>query len=93
VSDYLGRQPACLFGKRWLLPPGPLWFAEQSGRPIVPFVLSPTPGQDRPWLLWCGEPIPPTLMALGGALEECIRRSPTAWSGWPAWYAAPDWAS
>ncbi len=85
LSDFLGREPARLLGKRWLLPPGPMWFAEQSGRPIVPFVLSPTRDHDRPWQLWCGEPIAPTLVALSAALEECVRGWPTAWSGWPAW--------
>jgi hypothetical protein len=93
MSDFFGHEPACLLGKRWLLPRGPVWLARQSGCPLVPFVVSPAPGQAQDWQLWCGEPIPATLTALGEALEECIRRSPTAWTGWPAWYAAPDYAS
>ncbi len=92
LSDYVGRVPARILGKRWFLPPGAIGLAEQSGRPIVPFVLSPTVGQRQRWQLWCGEPIAPKQSELAGALEECIRRSPTAWTGWQPWYAAP-WAS
>jgi hypothetical protein len=93
LSDYLGRVPASIFGKRWSLPPGAIWLAEQSGRPIVPFVLSPTTGHPGQWQLWCGEPIAPTQTELGRALEECIRRSPTTWTGWQPWFAAPDLAN
>jgi hypothetical protein len=93
LSDFFGRQPVCIFGKRWLLPPGAIWWAEQSGRPIVPFLLSPVPDHRQQWQLWFGEPIPATREALGGALEECIRRWPTAWAGWRLWYASPDFAS
>jgi hypothetical protein len=92
LSDYLGRIPASILGKQWFLPPGAIWLAEHSGRPILPFVLSPAAGQLRQWQLWCGEPIAPTQSDLAGALEECIRRSPTTWTGWQPWYAAPDYA-
>jgi hypothetical protein len=93
LSDFFGREPVCVLGKRLFVPRGALWWAAQSGRPIVPFGIAPVSGDRQHWQLWCGEPIPATLMALGGALEDCIRRSPTAWTGWPAWYAAPDFAA
>jgi hypothetical protein len=93
LSDFFGRQPVCVLGKRMLVPLGPLWWAAQSGRPIVPFVLSPTSGERHRWRLWCGQPIAPKPTELAGALEECIRRSPTAWTGWQPWYEAPDFAS
>jgi hypothetical protein len=93
LSDFFGREPIDVLGKRLFVPRGALWWAAQSGRPIVPFALSPGADERQKWQLWCGEPIPATLTALGDALEQCIRRSPTAWTGWPAWYAAPDFAA
>lgn len=89
LVDYLGREPVSVLGKRWLVPLGPIWWAEQSARPIVPFAISPVSSGKHRWQLWFGEPISPTPRAMGAALEACIRRSPTSWLHWPAWHAAP----
>lgn len=89
LSDFLGRELACVLGREIPVPSGALWFAQQSGRPIVPFALLPPRQHSGPWRIWCGEPIAPTRSALVAAVEECIRRSPMAWTGWPAWYEAP----
>jgi hypothetical protein len=89
LSDFLGRDLACVLGRQIPITSGAIWFAQQSGRPIVPFVLSPPRGQSPRWHLWCGEPIPPTRPALVAALEDCIRRAPTGWVGWPSWHEAP----
>lgn len=92
LIDFFGREPVNVLGKRMQVPSGPLWWAAQSGRPIVPFAISPRRGERPPWQLWCGEPVDATPSGLASAVEECIRRAPTAWAGWPAWYAAPDYA-
>jgi hypothetical protein len=89
LSDFLGRDLACVLGRQIPVPNGAVWLAQRSGRAIVPFVLSPQTRRPQFWQLWCGEPIAPTRPALIAALEECIRRSPTSWTGWPAWYEAP----
>jgi hypothetical protein len=78
--------PARILERRVPLADGPIWFARRSGRPIVPFVVSPVHGG---WRLWVGEPVPAERAAVAAAVEDCIRRAPTAWFGWPDWYVAP----
>jgi hypothetical protein len=92
LIDFFGREPVNVLGKCMQVPSGPLWWAAQSGRPIVPFAISPTHGDRQPWQLWCGESVDATPSGLASAIEECVRRAPTAWAGWPAWYAAPAYA-
>ena len=84
LADYSETKRGHIFGRRFPVADGPLWFAERSGKPIVPFALKKS---GKHWQLWCGEPIEPTETALVAALEECIRQEPSAWRGWPAWYA------
>jgi hypothetical protein len=79
---------AAVLGRVVAVPRGPVWFAQRSGRPIVPFVVTPEgPG----WRVWLGEAIPPTQPAVVGALEDCIRRAQASWQPTLAmrWLAAP----
>ena len=65
-----------VFNKAMPIPQGPIWFAERTNKPIVPFMLIPT---HRGWELSVGEPIEPTLEALAAALERCVRDAPAMW--------------
>jgi hypothetical protein len=84
LADYSDAKRGQIFGRPFPVADGPLWFAERSAKPIVPFMLKKS---GKYWTLWCGEQIEPTETALIAALEECIRQEPSAWRGWPAWYA------
>lgn len=72
----LGGTPHLLLGREWWLPRGPVWFAQRSGKPIVPFMVEPEGGG---WCVWIGDPVPPTPEAVMAALEACIRRAPGSW--------------
>jgi hypothetical protein len=89
LADFFGQTPGCVLGKQLFVPAGVVWWAEQAQRPIVPFMLEPSRSSQSRWRLWCGTPIEPTMPAVTQAVEDCIRRSPTLWRGWPAWAAAP----
>jgi hypothetical protein len=65
-----------LFGRAIRLPRGPVWFAQQSGKPLLPFVVTARRGTLH---LWIGDPAPPTPDGHARALEECIRRAPGGW--------------
>jgi hypothetical protein len=81
-----GGQSARIFERVVSVGEGPVWLAQRTGRPLVPFVVVP----DGPhWRVWCGQPIEPSVPALAAALETCIRHAPAAWSGWRDWHAAP----
>jgi len=73
----LGGTPHLLLGREWWLPRGPVWFARQSGKPIIPCMVIPGGGR---WRLWIGEPVAPTPEAVIAALEDCIRRAPGSWN-------------
>jgi len=73
----LGGTPHLLLGREWWLPRGPVWFAQQSGKPIVPCMVIP---ERRGWRLWIGEPVAPTPEAVIAALELCIRQAPESWN-------------
>jgi hypothetical protein len=90
LADFYGKDMTCLFGKEVPVADGPIWFAQHSGRPIVPFLVSPPAVRTQTWNLWCGESIPPTRAALVAAVEDCIRAAPTTWMSWRGWYESPD---
>jgi len=82
------KEMATLFGRAVAIPRGPVWFAQQSGRPIVPLMVVP---QGPGWRVWIGEAIPVTQEAVVDALAQCIRRAPADWERPMAmtWLAAP----
>jgi hypothetical protein len=90
LADFFGRDMTCLLGKELPVAVGPIWLAERSGRPIVPFLASPPASRNSPWNLWCGEPIPATREAVIAAVDGCIRAAPTSWMSWRGWYHSPD---
>lgn len=73
----LGGTPHLLLGREWWLARGPVWFAQQSGKPIVPYMVIP---ERRGWRLWIGEPVAPTPESVIAALEACIRQAPESWN-------------
>jgi hypothetical protein len=78
-----------LLGRDFPLPPGPLWFAERAGKPIVACVLTP---QGRRWRVWVSESIHPSPHAIAAARESCVRRAATMWNPWfwHLWHIAPS---
>jgi hypothetical protein len=68
--------PESLLGHAWAIPSGPIWFAQRSGKPIVPFTVMP---YGLGWRLWLGAPIEPTRAGMRNGLEACLRRSPFGW--------------
>ncbi len=77
TDDYTGGTiPCALLGRAWWLPRGPLWFAAQSGKPIVPWMVVPHGGGYK---LVIGDPIEATPEAIVAAMEMCIRRAPGCW--------------
>lgn len=77
-----------LLGRKVPLPPGPLWFAQRAGKPLVAAVLVP---QGRRWRVWISAPLTPTPSAVACARERGVQRAGTTWavSFWRAWCAAP----
>lgn len=88
LSPHPGWPPVRILGRELRLGLGPLWLAQRSGKPIVPFMLVPT---GRIWRVWCGEPVEATQEMIAGAIEACIRRSPASWpiAWWEDWLRAP----
>jgi hypothetical protein len=86
----LGAPPHSLIGKAFSLPRGAAWFAQHSGKSIVPFMVVPVRYH---WELWLGEPVPPTLDGIAQGLAECIRHAPGSWSLFVAmaWLRMPHW--
>lgn len=86
----LGAPPHPLLGKTFSLPRGAAWFAQRSGKPIIPFMVVPVRYH---WELWLGDPVQPTLGGVAQGLEECIRHAPGNWSLFVAmaWLRMPDW--
>jgi len=82
--------PQPLLGRTVRLPRGPLWFAEHSDKPIIPFMVMP---MHREWRLWIGDPIAATRDGLMYALEQCIGRAPASWDRIIAmiWAQSPAW--
>jgi hypothetical protein len=89
LADFFGKEQACILGRQIPVAQGPIWWAEQSGRPIVPFLAAPPVRPGALWQLWCGEPIAASRPAITGAVEDCIRRLPTAWMSWRGWSECP----
>lgn len=83
------RRP--VLGRAFPLAPGTAWFARQSGKPLVPYMVIPT---WHGWRIWVGEPIVPTMECVATAMEDCIRAAPTTWHPdyWRAWYESPPWS-
>ena len=78
-----------LLGRDLPLPPGPLWFAERTGKPLITCVLTP---QGRRWHVWVSEPIHPSSPAIAVARESSVRRAATMWNPWlwHMWQKAPS---
>lgn len=80
-----------LLGREVPIPTGPVWFAERSGKPVVPYMAIP---HGKGWRLWFGTPIPAagvTHEVITRALEECLHRAPSSWERTlaVAWSNAP----
>ncbi len=79
-----------VLGRRLPVARGTVWFAERTGKPIVPVMVT---SDGRGWRLTIAAPIPPTQEAVIAALEEGIGRAPGSWemSIGMQWLAAPIW--
>jgi hypothetical protein len=89
LPDFFGDSSGTMLGKSIPVSDGPIWWAQHTGCPIVPFVLYPPCQHEPRWRLWWDEPIPATRTALTAALVNCVRRAPTTWVSWRGWYTAP----
>jgi len=85
LADFFGPSLAPILGRLIPVADGVAWLAEQSGRPIVPFQMSPI-DNGRGWRVTCGEPIEPTQRAVHTAVEDAIRAAPAAWMSWRGWH-------
>jgi hypothetical protein len=91
LPEFYGERAGPVLGRSISVAEGPLWLAQTSGRPIVPFLLIPPPaGEDR-WRLWWGEPLPISYGAIVSMVESGLRRLPSTWPYWRGWHAAPTW--
>lgn len=91
ITGFLSGWPdGVIFGRSVPLPDGPIWFAERSGRPIVPVMVTARGGRIA---LQIGEAVAPTQEAVREALEANIRRAPSMWERVSAmkWLRAPIW--
>jgi hypothetical protein len=89
LPDFYGGQLVNVLGRSIPVGRGAVWWARQSGRPIVPFSLTAPRDGSHDWLLEFAEPISPTYTSLVGALNDIVRRAPTAWMSWRGWHASP----
>jgi len=91
-ADEFARQKpfSPLLGRAMTVPRGAVWFAQHSGKPIIPYMVVP---EGLHWRLWVGTPVAPTPQGLCNALESCIRQAPGSWQRFiaMAWLAAPLW--
>ena len=88
-TDYHHRflpQWSCgtILGQEMPIPRGPLWFAQRSGKPIVPLFIAP---EHNGWRLTIGEPIEQRHDALCAAIDAAIREAPACWER----HAAMKW--
>jgi len=91
VPDFFDAGPRVpLLGRAVGIARGPVWLAERTGRPIIPYLVASSVAG---WELCFGAPIEPSMAALVAGLEGCIRRAPTVWLGWRDWLAAPPLAA
>lgn len=91
ADDPTHRTPfSPLLGRAMTVPPGVVWFAQRSGKPIIPFMVVP---EGLHWRLWLGEAVAPTQGGLCNALEQCIRHAPGSWQRFVAmsWLTSPAW--
>jgi len=74
------------------IPPGAVWLAQQTSKPIIPLVVRP---RGKYWVLWLGEPLPTTTAGVAAGMESCIRQAPASWTSvcWHAWSEMPSWES
>lgn len=88
---YPNTERAPLLGRAMTLPRGAAWLAQQSGKPIVPYMTVPWRGG---WRLWIGEAVPPTQAGVIAVIEEGIRRAPESWTRTMAmaWRDLPAWS-
>ena len=99
-DGYLVIQPDARFsgeprwpplGKAFPLAEGALWFARQSGKPLIPYGVVST---RRGWHVVIEAPlVDPTMDAVAAALERRLRATPTSWHPdyWQAWATMPSW--
>jgi hypothetical protein len=88
LPDFFGERHGQILGRSIPVADGPIWWANRSGRPMVPFCLAPPRDAEQAWQLIIGEPVPGTREALVAAVESTIRRAPTTWMSWRGWHAA-----
>lgn len=100
ADGYLVIQPDARFsgeprwpilGKAFPLAEGAMWFARQSGKPLIPYGVVPT---RQGWRVVIEPPIAPTMEAVAAALERRLRAAPTCWHSdyWQAWDTMPSWS-
>lgn len=79
-----------VLGRAIPVAPGPVWLAQHSGKPILPYLTVPT---GRGWRMVVGEPVEPTQRGVAACLTACLRESPETMHGlrWLAWSQAPVW--
>jgi hypothetical protein len=65
-----------LLGRDVSVSRGAAWFAQRSGKPLIPWMVVP---HRFGWRLWIGDPLPPTEEGLIRGLETCIRIAPQCW--------------
>lgn len=91
ADTFAGTWPRCAILDRAMpIPPGAVWFAKQTDKPIVPFVICP---RGKRWVLWIGEPVQATAEGVAAGMESCIRQAPVSWTSmcWRAWSEMPSW--
>ncbi len=74
------------------VPRGAVWFAQHSGKPIVPYMVIP---EGLQWRLWIGAVVAPMQQGLCDALEDCIRQAPGSWERFIAmpWMESLPWTA
>ncbi len=85
LADFFGQSLTPILGHAIPIADGVAWLAEQSGSPIVPFLMSPESGSGG-WKVACGERIESTQASVNAQVERAIRTVPTTWMSWRGWY-------
>lgn len=91
-ARFAGEPRWPILGKAFPLAEGAVWFARQSGKPLIPYGVVPT---RRGWRVMLDTPIAtPTMDDVAVALERRLRAAPTCWHPdyWQAWDTMPSWS-
>lgn len=93
ADEYARLEPfSPLLGRAMTVPRGAVWFAQHSGKPILPYMVIP---EGLQWRLWIGQVVVPTQQGLCDALARCIGQAPGSWQRnmAMAWMEAPPWTA